>query len=73
MPSHDIEMQVPSQAIKNSDATITIWADGEVLGRLQVNRGSVDWIPGRAQRYRYRMSWERFHALMCEHGRRSDL
>lgn len=73
MPAHDIEMQVPAQMIKNADATITIRADGEILGRLKVSRGSVDWIPGRAVRYGYRMRWEAFDALMRADGKQFEV
>jgi hypothetical protein len=73
MPAHDIEMTVPAQSIKNADATITIRADGEILGRLKVSKGSIDWIPGKAIKWRYRLSWERFHELMCEQGKQLEI
>jgi hypothetical protein len=69
MPSHEIEMQLPAQTILNADATITIWSDGAVLGRLQVSKGSIDWIPGRAVKAHKRLSWERFDELMKAYGR----
>jgi hypothetical protein len=73
MPTHDLEMSVPAQTIKNSDATISVWADGELLGRLKVSKGSIDWVPGHAVKWRYRLSWEKFHDLMCDNGRRSAI
>ena len=73
MPAHDIEMTVPAQSIKNADATITIRGDGEILGRLKISRGSVDWIPAKAQKWRYRMSWEKFHETMCDQGRKLEI
>ena len=69
MPAHEIEMQVPAQSIKNVDATITIWADGAVLGKLRVSKGSIDWTPGKAVKWNYRLSWEKFDALMKENGK----
>ena len=69
MPAHEIEMQVPAQSIKNSDATITIWADGVVHGRLLISRGSVDWVPGRATKRRYSMTWEKLDEVMKAQGR----
>jgi len=73
MPTHDLEMTVPAQSIKNADATITVRADGEVLGRIKVSRGSIDWVPGHAVKWQYRLTWEKFHELMCEHGRRMEI
>lgn len=69
MASHDIEMQVPAQTIKNSDATIAVWADRSMHGRLKISRGSVDWIPGRNVKKRYRMTWEKFDEIMKEYGK----
>ena len=69
MPAHEIEMQVPAQSIKNADAVITVWADGETHGKLKISRGSVDWTPGRAVKRSYRMSWEKFDEVMKTYGK----
>lgn len=69
MPAHEIEMQVPAQSVKNADATITVWADGITHGKLKISRGSVDWVPGRATRRRYSMTWEKFDEVMKAQGK----
>ncbi len=55
--------------VVNADAEIEVrGTDGELLGRLLVSRGSVDWAPANKQR-RYRMNWRRFARLMEDEGR----
>jgi len=69
MAKHDIDLSVPAQTIRNSDAEITIRSDGSILGRLRVSKGSVGWWPGKNSKTYYRMSWERFNQMMQEDGR----
>jgi hypothetical protein len=55
--------------VVNADAEIEVrGTDDELLGRLLVSRGSVDWAPANKQ-LRHRMSWRRFARLMEEEGR----
>jgi hypothetical protein len=55
--------------VVNADAEIEVrGTDGELLGRLLVSRGSVDWAPANKQ-LRHRMRWRRFARLMEEEGR----
>jgi hypothetical protein len=69
MPAHHIELNLPAAEILNADAVIKVWSDEELLGELRLSRGSVDWRPGRHRSFQ-RVDWERFDALMQEHGRR---
>jgi hypothetical protein len=64
---HRISMAVPTFDVVNTDVTITVWSDDEVLGHLLISKGSVDWRPGLA-RTTYSVDWERFSALLIEHG-----
>jgi hypothetical protein len=70
MPVHRIEMALPSVDVVNTDVTITVWSDEEVLGHLSFSKGSIDWRPGRAQTT-YTLDWERFGRLMVSGGTRS--
>ncbi|MEA3019504.1 MAG: hypothetical protein QOI47_1028 [Actinomycetota bacterium] len=69
MPKHDIELAVPAAVVKNKDVEIAVRSDDVLLGRLKLSRGSVDWYPANTVKGR-RLSWERFDALMEEHGRK---
>ena len=70
MPRHDIAMHLPKQGIKNLDVEIAVRSDDELLGTLKISKGSIDWLPAHATVYEYRMGWEKFDALMEQHGNR---
>jgi hypothetical protein len=69
MPSHRITLSLPTTDVLNTDVTLHIWSDDELLGELRVSRGSIDWRPGRHQ-YSCALEWEQFDQLMQDHGRR---
>jgi hypothetical protein len=55
--------------VVNADVDIEVrGTDGELMGRLQISKGTVDWVPANKQ-LRRRMSWRKFAQLMEEHGR----
>jgi hypothetical protein len=43
LPTHDIEITLPTKPLKNVDTTITIRSDRKLLGRLHLSRGTIDW------------------------------
>lgn len=70
MPRHDIEIDLPPKVVLNSDVRFAVRSDGQKLGELLVSRGSVAWLPAHFDERPYHLRWERFDALMREHGRR---
>jgi hypothetical protein len=55
--------------VVNADAEIEVrGTDGELIGRLLVSKGSIDWAPANKQ-LRHRMNWRRFARLMEQEGR----
>ena len=49
---------LPTKPLKNVDATIAIWSDGEKLGELRVSRERLDWKSARKKTSKS-ISWER--------------
>jgi hypothetical protein len=70
MPVHRVELALPTTDIQNTDVTVSIWSDDELLGEMRVSRGSVDWRPGHHQ-FAWSMEWERFDEVMRANGRRT--
>lgn len=70
MAVHRVELSLPETDIQNTDVTIHVWSDDELLGELRISRGSIDWRPGRRQHV-WSMEWERFDEAMQANGRRS--
>jgi hypothetical protein len=67
MPVHDIEIELPPKVVLHKDVTFVVKSDGIKLGELRISKGSLDWAPAKLQTVR-RLPWERFDALMREHG-----
>ena len=70
MPEHEVGLRIPQRIwIKNVDIEIPVRSDGALLGRIHISQGSVDWVPAQ-KHHRFRLSWERFAAVMAAEGRR---
>jgi hypothetical protein len=55
--------------VVNADAEIEVrGTDGELMGRLLVSKGSVDWAPAN-KKLRHRLGWRQFARLMEDEGR----
>jgi len=70
MPRHQINVTIPAAEIINSDVDFAVWSDGELLGRLHVSRGTLDWTPAHSTTYCHSLGWERFAEVMEANGRR---
>ena len=53
MAEHTIYAEMPSVEIINKDLMIEVRADGELLSRLTVSRGSLGWFSHRDQQERH--------------------
>jgi hypothetical protein len=69
MPAHSLQIELPRKVILNSDVVVEVKSGEAKLGELRISRGSVDWVPTKHQAA-FRLSWERFDALMRERGKR---
>jgi hypothetical protein len=69
MPVHRVELALPATVILNTDATVSVWSDDELLGELRVSRGTIDWRPGHHQAV-FSMDWEQLDKVMRANGRR---
>jgi hypothetical protein len=68
MAIHDITLKIPHGiTVANTDIEVLVREDGEVLGRVRISKGSIDWIPGMGRRSK-RMRWSRFADVMEEFG-----
>ena len=69
MPTHEISLKILRQIeVLNTDIEVEVREDGELLGRIRISRGSIDWIPA-LKRSARRLEWDRFAVLMEETGR----
>jgi hypothetical protein len=69
MATHEIILNIPHGiTVVNTDIEVVVREDGEVLGRVRISRGSIDWIP-RLSRRAKTMGWRKFGDVMEELGR----
>jgi hypothetical protein len=66
MPSHKVEMKIPTtKMVQHADVVFEVFDDDGKLGELRVSQGGVDWYP-RAAQIPAKLSWERFAEVMEE-------
>jgi hypothetical protein len=64
MATHDISLSIlHGITILNTDIEVAVREDGDLLGRIRISRGTIDWIPARKHRG-HRLGWRRFAELM---------
>ena len=68
MPVHKVELSLPATDVQHSDVIVNVWSDDELLGKIFISRGSIDWRPGKHQTM-FSLEWERFDEVMREAGR----
>lgn len=61
--AHTVNMEIPPQAVYNSDVVFQVSVDDRSIGRLKVSRGGVEWVP-RNYRDGIQLSWSEFAKLI---------
>ena len=69
MPTHAVSFEIPAKLALAKDIVFDIRSDGSKLGALLISKGNVEWKPAKSVTTKYRISWEKFAAIMEEHGR----
>ena len=65
--AHSVDFTVPERPLGNSDVQFYVKRNGNILGRLQISKGKVVWVP-RNSRRGYELTWQKFDELMQENG-----
>ena len=66
MPSHDVEMSIPTtKMVLHADVVFEVRSDDVKLGELRVSQGTIDWYPANAK-IPVTLTWEQFDRLMRE-------
>jgi hypothetical protein len=68
MATHELRCRLPSADVINKDLMVEIRSDDELLGKLYISRGSIDWAPANTSTGGRTLSWERFDDFMRRHG-----
>jgi len=63
MPTHDVTMNLSHPiTVRNVDVEFEVRADGELMGKVQISRGGIDWMPFKS--HPRAATWEQFAAWM---------
>lgn len=66
--AHDVVFTLPERSLGKADIEFKVKKNGSVVGRLNVSKGAIVWVPKNAS-YGYRLNWSDFAALMEKHGK----
>jgi hypothetical protein len=65
---HEVELSLAqSIPIGNVDAALSVKKGGRTLGKLQMSRGNVNWVPSGSQS-KYVLDWKTLGDLFKQHG-----
>ena len=74
--AHRVFLHVEAASLELGRRDIVFWIrDREtdtLIGELRISRGAVVWR-GKSDQFGRKIRWERFDALMQQHGRRAEL
>ncbi len=62
--AHDIQMKVPPRTLGNSDVEFEVRSGGELLGRLKVSKGGLDWYRKNAKTVTSTARWSQLRNWM---------
>lgn len=65
---HDVQFSIPSRELGKSDITFDVRGDGEILGCLEVSKGSLVWYP-KNNTYGHKITWAQFSRVMEDYPR----
>lgn len=67
--AHEVTLDISTKFVLHKDVQIEVKKDGKKLGTALVSKGNMEWVPSGNSVNKKRLSWEKFAALMEEHGK----
>ena len=66
--AHEVRVRIDTALVAYKDFEIIVRTDNGKLGKLLISKGNVEWLPKGNSVNKTRLSWERFAAILEEHG-----
>jgi hypothetical protein len=73
MAKHTIEMTIPKTQVIKTDVEFIIKQDGKLLGRLNVSKGNLEWVPSGHSVRKYKVRWGSVDDLFRKYGKEGDI
>lgn len=68
-----VVLKLESVELSRVDSTLDIYDESGKLGRLQISKGGVDWIPKSKSVNSRTYSWAEFAEVLSENGRKKKV
>ena len=68
MAAHDVSFNIPQKVLLAKDIEFDVKSNGKKIGTLLISKGNIEWVPAKNSAKKHRLSWERFAAVMEQHG-----
>ncbi len=69
--AHTVTVTVPARPLARADVEFVVKKDDEVLGRLLISQGAVNWF-AKGTTYSCKMSWAKFDTVMRAKATRTE-
>ena len=63
MPKHNVYINLPEREIGNADAHFTIFQNDEILGKIKISKGGIDYYPNK-KKIPIKINWTQFDSLI---------
>ena len=67
--AHEVRVKIDTAVVAHKDFEVVVRTDSGKLGTLLISKGNVEWLPKGNSVNKTRLSWEKFAAIMEEHGK----
>ena len=68
MAKHTVEIKTPALEVGEKDIVFNVRRDGQVLGRLKISKGGVEWMQRSDSKKAFHMWWHQFDRFFSEQG-----
>lgn len=67
--AHEVSINLNTNFVLHRDVVVEVKKDGEMLGKLLVSKGNIEWMPANNSVNKHRMSWSKFADMMKNEGK----
>jgi hypothetical protein len=67
--AHEVSLNLNTNFVLHRDVVVEVKKDGEMLGKLLVSKGNIEWLPANHSVNKFRMSWSKFAEMMEVNGK----
>ena len=66
--AHEVLLSINTKFVLHKDVEVEVRNSKGKLGTLLISKGNIEWLPASKSVNKHRLGWDKFAALMVEHG-----